>query len=272
MDAVLLYYSHLFEILKRNAPKKHYFCGMKITKEGFAVSGGAQIHYEVYGAGLPLVLLHGNSEDSRYFDRQIPFFAAHYTVVAIDSRAHGKSTRGDRPLDFRTMADDVLAVLDRLSITQAVLLGFSDGGNTALHVALAAPERVRALILVGANLFPKGLTRSAYAQVLAGYIGYTVGGLFSSRARAAAARWALMAFHPKLSPGDLAPLRLPTLVVAGEHDMIREAHTRLIASAIEGATLRIVPRADHFVAGKMPDVFNRTVAEFLTGAGSKGAG
>ncbi|MDR0730004.1 MAG: alpha/beta hydrolase [Prevotellaceae bacterium] len=236
---------------------------MKPTKEGFAVSNGAQIHYEVYGAGLPLALLHGNSEDSRYFDRQIPFFATHYTVVAIDSRAHGQSTRGDRPLDFHTMADDVVATLDHLSITQAALLGFSDGGNTALHVALTVPERVRALILAGANLFPKGMTRSAYAQVLAGYIGYRAGGLFSSCARAAAERWALMAFHPKLTPDDLAPLCIPILVIAGEHDMIRQTHTRLIASAIDNATLRIIPNAGHFIADKMPDLFNRTVEAFL---------
>ncbi|MDR1681190.1 MAG: alpha/beta hydrolase [Prevotellaceae bacterium] len=234
-----------------------------MTAKGFADSGGAQIHYTVCGAGFPLVLLHGNSEESRYFDRQIPFFAANYTVVAIDSRAHGLSTRGNRPLNFQTMAADVLAVLDRLSIAQAIILGFSDGGNTALHVAIMAPERVRALVLVGANLSPKGMTRRAYAQVLAGYIGYRAGGLVSSRARAAAERWALMVFHPKLTPCDLAPLRLPTLVIAGEHDMIRPSHTRLIAAAIDRATLQIIPHADHFVAGKMPDIFNRTVEAFL---------
>jgi pimeloyl-ACP methyl ester carboxylesterase len=236
---------------------------MNTTKEGFVDSQGAQIYYRVCGTGAPLVLLHGNSEDCRYFDRQTAFFAASRTVVLIDSRAHGQSTRGDRPPNFPTMAGDVLAVLDHLLIAQAAVAGFSDGGNTALHVALAAPERVAALVLVGANLFPMGLTRGAYMAVLAGYVGRAVGGLFSARRRAAAERWALMAFHPALAPDDLRPLRMPALVVAGEHDMIRTSHTRLIAASIEGATLRIIPGADHFLISKMPNRFNRIVADFL---------
>ncbi|MDR2362629.1 MAG: alpha/beta hydrolase [Prevotellaceae bacterium] len=245
---------------------------MKITREGFVISGGAQIHYVVYGSGYPLTLLHGNGEDSRYFERQIAFFATRYTVIAIDSRSHGQSTRGDCPLHFYTMAADVISVLDHLSIARTALLGFSDGGNTSLHIALTAPERVGALILAGANLFPKGLTWRAYMQVLAGYAVYRTGGLFLSRARAAAERWALMAFHPKLCAGDLISLRIPTLVMAGERDVIRQAHTRLIASSIDGAILRIIPRAGHFIADRSPGIFNQTVDDFLHHAVSGDAG
>ncbi|MDR3188830.1 MAG: alpha/beta hydrolase [Prevotellaceae bacterium] len=236
---------------------------------GFVQSNGAQIYYEVHGAATsgaaaPLVFLHGNGEDSRYFAPQVAHFAERYKVVTIDSRAHGQSTRGNGALSFAAMAGDVLATLNHLSIDRAAVVGFSDGGNAALHVALAAPERVQALVIIGANLFPRGMKAGAHLFITAGYAWRCLKGIFSKAARAARERWALMVFHPRLTADAISAIHAPTLVVAGEHDVIRESHTRLIASAIPAATLKIIPRADHFLTSKKPDVFNAIVEKFLT--------
>ena len=69
-----------------------------------AASHGATLYYEVTGQGHPLVLLHGNGEDSTYFEHQVPVFSQLYQVIAIDTRAHGRSTRGNAPLDFYLFA------------------------------------------------------------------------------------------------------------------------------------------------------------------------
>lgn len=84
-----------------------------------AASHGATLYYEVTGQGHPLVLLHGNGEDSTYFEHQVPVFSQLYQVIAIDTRAHGRSTHGNAPLDFYLFADDVIAVLDDLASKSA---------------------------------------------------------------------------------------------------------------------------------------------------------
>ncbi len=234
-----------------------------MTVTGFAAAHGAQIYYEVHGRGEPLVLLHGNSEDSRFFAHQIPFFKQRYKVIAIDSRAHGRSTRGPVPLDFYTMAGDVLAVLDNLGIDKAHLFGFSDGGNLALHVALTAPERVAALIVLGANLSPGGIKWWSQAGVVAVYGWLAMKSVFSKAAKTKKACWGLMVHQPKLTPADMAAVQAPTLVMAGDKDLVRDTHTRAIAAAIPHAELYIIVHADHFVAAKKPNVVNGLVERFL---------
>lgn len=109
-------------------------------------------HYIEKGSGVPLILLHGNGEDSSYFRHQIDPFSRHFRVIAIDTRGHGLTPRGDAPFTIRQFASDLLSFMDAHSIEKANLLGFSDGGNIAMVFALAHPERVGRLILNGANL------------------------------------------------------------------------------------------------------------------------
>jgi pimeloyl-ACP methyl ester carboxylesterase len=241
-----------------------------MNTSGFVPSNGAQIHYTTAGRGQALVLLHGNGEDAGYFAQQVPFFSPYYRVIAIDSRAHGRSTRGHGPLDFAVMASDVVAVLDALNITQAHVLGFSDGGNIALQLALTQPERLLSLTLVGANLHPAGMTRGTRLLVMANYVRLSAQAIFSPKARQGKEVWALMVFHPQWQVQDIAHLQVPTMVIAGEKDMIKASHTRAIARAIENARLYIILQADHFVAYKKPEVFNPLVAKFL--AEIKGTG
>lgn len=219
-------------------------------------------HYIEKGKGFPLILLHGNGEDCSYFEHQIEPFAQHFRVIAIDTRGHGQTPRGDAPFTIRQFAEDLLVFMNEHGIAKAHILGFSDGGNIAMVFALAHPERVEKLILNGANLDASGVKRKIQIPI---EIGYRIARLFakrSSKARLNAEMLGLMVNDPNVTPDELSQIQSPTLVIAGNNDMIKDSHTRLIAKSIPNSELAIIP-GSHFVANKNPQAFNETVLCFL---------
>lgn len=221
-----------------------------------------QLHYIDQGQGQPLILLHGNGESCNYFEHQIPFFSKNYRVIAIDTRGHGKSSRGEKPFTIKQFAEDLRSFMDEKGMEKAILLGFSDGGNIALTFALKYPDRVEKMVVDGANLFPSGV-KPLYQWPIE--IGYRIAKLFakkSEKAKQNAEMLGLMVNEPHIEPSELASLMMPVLVVAGNKDMIKESHTRLIYKSLPNAQLTIL-EGDHFVANKNPDAFNQVVAEFL---------
>ena len=214
------------------------------------------------GEGAPLVLLHGNGEDGSYFAHQLDYFARCRHVIALDTRGHGRSPRGTAPFTLEQFARDLEDFLDGRGLEQVELLGFSDGANIALLFALAHPERVRALVLNGGNLCPGGVRWQTQLPIC---LGWAITGLLSplgEKARHNHALLNLMVTQPRIDPAALSALTVPTLVVAGERDMIRRKHTELIAASIPGAQLAILP-GDHFVAAKNSGDFNAAVEAFL---------
>jgi len=177
----------------------------------------------------------------------------------VDTRGHGTSPRGTAPFTLDQFACDLEAFLDEQGIDEAILLGFSDGANIALLFALAHPDRVKALVLNGGNLFPEGLTEATRAADQAEYRKALAEG-----DERTLELLRLMMDEPHIDPSSLASLDMPCLVVAGTDDMIADEHTRLIADSIPGAQLAII-EGTHFVAAEDPAAFNRVVADFLTG-------
>ena len=219
-------------------------------------------NYIESGSGKPLILLHGNGEDLGYFEHQMEPFSRHFRVIAIDTRGHGKTSRGEAPFTIRQFADDLRGFMDAHGIGKACILGFSDGGNIAMVFAMKYPERVDRLVLDGANLDASGVKRRVQIPI---EIGYWIARAFAKRklgARKNAEMLGLMVNDPNVKPEELSRIQPPTLVVAGDRDMIKESHTRLIAAHIPGAEL-VILRGDHFIASKEPDAFNRTVLPFL---------
>ena len=219
-------------------------------------------HFVRRGDGPPLLLLHGNGEDGGYFVRQTEYFSRHYTVYALDTRGHGRSPRGAGPFTMARFAQDLLDFMDEQKLERAHLLGFSDGGNIALTFALLHPERVDRLVLNGANLDPGGVKPVIQIPIV---LGYRLASLFAGRspeARLHAEILGLMVNEPRIPPEALKELRLPVLVIAGTRDMIREAHTRMIAGALPDSRLVLIP-GDHFIAARNPEAFNQAVEAFL---------
>ena len=220
------------------------------------------INYIEKGSGEPLILLHGNGEDCSYFNGQLDAFARYFHVYALDTRGHGKTPRGTAPFTIRQFADDLLTFMYAHEIARAHLLGFSDGGNTAMIFAMQHPGRVMRLILYGANLDARGVKPGVQLPI---ELGYRFAKLFARRsaeARQHAELLGLMVNDPAVQPEELAGIQAPTLVVAGTRDMIKEQHTRQIAASIPSAQLVILD-GDHFVANKRPAAFNEAVLDFL---------
>ena len=223
-----------------------------------------QLHYIEQGQGQPLILLHGNGESCNYFDHQIPFFSKDYRVIAIDTRGHGQSPRGEKPFTIQQFAEDLHDFMDEKGMEKAILLGFSDGGNIALTFALKYPEKVDKMIIDGANLFPRGV-KPLYQWPIE--IGYRIAKLFSKKSEKAkqnAEMLGLMVNEPHIEPSELSRLSMPIMVVAGTNDMIKESHTRLIYNSLPNSQLAILD-GDHFVANKNSKAFNAMVRVFLSG-------
>lgn len=220
------------------------------------------LNYARQGAGPPLILLHGNGEDNSYFVNQMGAFSLHYTVYAVDTRGHGKSPRGDQPFTMAQFAEDLLEFLDNERIQKANILGFSDGANIALTFALAHQERVDRLILNGGNLDPKGVKPQVQIPIVMGYYAAALIAKVDRKAKLKAEILGLMVKEPHIKIEDLKKLYVPTLVIVGTRDMIKDSHTLAIARALPCGRLEMIV-GDHFVAAKNPDEFNEAVAAFL---------
>ncbi|MBQ2817636.1 MAG: alpha/beta hydrolase [Clostridia bacterium] len=220
-------------------------------------------HYYIEkGQGVPLILLHGNGENSSYFQGQIDEYSKLYHVYAIDTRGHGRTPRGSMPFTIRQFAFDLLGFMDKHQIKSAHLLGFSDGGNIAMVFALQNPNRVNRLILNGANLNPNGVKRTTQLPI---EIGYKIAKIFSGKyesAKTNSEMLGLMVNDPNIAPDELAGIKARTLVIAGTRNMIKAEHTKLIAASIPNAKLQFI-LGDHFIANKHPHEFNTAVLKFL---------
>lgn len=219
-----------------------------------------KLYFAEKGCGEPLILLHGNGEDGTYFKNQIEYFSKSYRVIAIDTRGHGKSPRGTAPFNLSQFADDLYDFMNEENIDSANLLGFSDGGNIAIIFALRYPERVKKLILNGANLYTGGVKATVQIPVV---IGYKIASFFKSeKAKRKSEILRLMVSDIGVKAEELSKIKIQTLVIVGKNDMIKESHTRLIFEALPNAQLAII-EGDHFIAAKNPDMFNKKVNEFL---------
>ena len=221
-----------------------------------------ELYYREAGSGEPFILLHGNGENSSYFEHQTEHFRDRYRVIALDTRGHGRSPRGGAPFTIEQFSCDLYDFMNKHGISGAVILGFSDGANIAMKFALKHPEMVKALILNGGNLDPAGVKRTTQLPI---ETGYKIAKRFAVRS-ADAARNAemlgLMVNEPNIKPQELRQITAPTLVICGTRDMIKQKHTELIANSLPNATLKII-EGTHFVANRNPAEFNRAVEEFL---------
>lgn len=220
------------------------------------------LYYQEKGNNEPFILLHGNGEDGSYFKNQINYFSDRYRVIALDTRGHGKSPRGTKPFTIEQFSCDLYDFMTNLEIPNAVILGFSDGANIAMKFAMKYPSKVKALILNGGNLNPKGVKRTIQIPI---EIGYKIAKQFASKspnAKQNAEMLGLMVNEPNIGLDELSKITVPTLVICGSRDMIKESHTKKIAENIPNSKLSII-KGNHFIANKRYIAFNREVEDFL---------
>ena len=193
---------------------------------------GGMLHYQQWGSGHPLILLHGNGEDLTIFNEAAQVLSERFCVYALDLPGHGRSHR-PQVLHYRHIAQAIRSFIRSLGLDKPYLYGFSDGGIIGLMLAIDSPHLLSKLVISGANLEPEGLRlftrmRTAVRCRLTG----------SEKAQ-------MMLSEPYISTQSLGSITVPTFVTAGQFDCIKPAHTRLIADSIPGSRLDIFPGQLH---------------------------
>ncbi|MET3897815.1 pimeloyl-ACP methyl ester carboxylesterase [Devosia sp. UYZn731] len=232
---------------------------------------GARIWHVSYGAGAPVILLHGGLGHSGNFAHQVPTLVeAGYRAVLIDSRGHGHSTRDGQPYSYDLMARDVLAVMDALKIERAPIVGWSDGACTGLAMSRMAPERVDGVLFFACNVDDSGTRPFEFTPM----IGNCIGRHQADYAALSATPDDFQAFsdavglmqgtQPNYSAADLAAIAVPVTVLQSEHDeFIKPEHAAYIAQTIPGAELVELNGVSHFAPLQRPELFNAAVLGFL---------
>jgi pimeloyl-ACP methyl ester carboxylesterase len=247
-------------------------------------SDGATIHFEIRGEGEPLFLLHGFFGASGDWARFLDGFGLGRRLILPDLRGHGHSTNPEKRFLHRRCAGDLLAIADQLEIDRFAAIGLSGGGNTLLHVATLAPDRVTAMVVASATThFPP--------QCRAWQRGFTLEmlgpeGAAAARARCVRGEEQLAALiecahrfaddHDDLSFTDekLAPITARTLVIAGDRDPLYPVEIAVaLYRGIRHASLWVVPGAGHVpVFGVHAPAFVRETNRFLDEKMDQGAG
>ncbi len=240
---------------------------MKPAKTGYIQIDTAKIYFEIYGKGERNVLLiHGNGESTACFGKQFEDWSREFTLIAMDSRGQGRSTFGRKKLTVAQIAADGFALLEALGVKKASVVGFSDGANAAMAMLMSDRDGIidRA-VLAGGNLNPRGVKEIYQVPIEMNFKLLARKAQRESAARRKLAVMSLMVREPNVKPEELKAINVPVLVLAGSRDMIKPAHTRLIAGSIPNATLKIVHGCDHFVFDKAADRVNSAVLDFLNG-------
>lgn len=190
------------------------------------------IYYEVFGEGDPIILIHGNSETHEIFDKLIENLRDKYKVYAIDSRCHGKS-EDTKEISYNLMRDDVISFIKKLHIEKPILYGFSDGAIIGLLVAIKESNLLSKLIISGANLNPQSLKKWVLILSKIVYF-FKKNKLFK-----------MMIDEPNIQISEINKIQVPTIVLAGEKDVVKYEHTKLIADNIPNSQIEIVKGENH---------------------------
>jgi pimeloyl-ACP methyl ester carboxylesterase len=229
------------------------------------VHDGVALYYEVYGTGEPLLLVHGNGGSIASLAAQIEYFRDRYQVIAMDSRDHGRSGDSDGPLTYEKMADDLAALLDHLEVDPVDVLGWSDGGIEALLLGMRYPEKVKRLVAMAPNLNPS--EDALYPETIA-LMHEAVDAISDEdrdtpEGRRAFKATEMMLEEPNIDVTELEAIEAPTLIMVGEHDVIRPEHAVDIYEHLPYGALKILRNATHTAPIDDPARFNRTVERFF---------
>lgn len=260
------------------------------------LTNGIQTHYEIQGSGPALVFVSGLGGSGGYWARQVERFAKALTVVTYDQRGAGKSDHPDETYSIQTLADDLQALIEGLELDRPVLIGHSTGGAIGQVLAAREPQllagmvlyaswpksdahfnwcfRMRRTLLEGTSLeeyvhgsalflYPPEHIRANAESLSPGLLASVA--TFPAREIVLRRIDAIMAHD---ATAQLSLIRIPTLVTCAEDDILTPPYqSRLLAEAISGALLHIVPRGGHSFAETETATFNSLVCEFLSGIG-----
>jgi len=242
--------------------------------------GTHKLAYADLGSGDPVIFMHGGLMDHQSWGNQLPF-AKSFRIILPDTRGHGRSGGANLPATYAAFVDDVIALMDSLGLARATLVGFSDGGCSALHAARLHPDRVTNLVLIGTpyslasyndgvvdrfhTISTEELEASA-SPILKEVLG-------KMRAHMTGAEWdaywerivkGLWVSEPDFALSDFAGMRVRTLILHGENERsISRQNSEDLAATIPDCELVYVPGTSHPAAQENPNFVNDAISRFL---------
>ena len=241
------------------------------ASSGMAPVNGIAMYYATYGAGDPVLLIHGGLGNADIWSAQVADLMRDHLVIVADSRGHGRSTRTAEPFGYDLMASDYLALLDFLKIDKVDLVGWSDGGIIGIDIAMSHPARLKHLFAQAANITTDGVDPGVgNDKVFGAYIAWMgedyarlspTPDQYDAFVAQISEMWAT---QPNWTDAQVAAITVPTAVVAGEHDeAILRPHTEHIAAVIPDAKLVILPGVSHFAMLQAPDEYTAAVRALI---------
>ncbi len=253
-------------------------------KGNYAEVNGLKLYYEIHGSGSPLVLLHGGgSTVASNYGHILPLLSKTHKVIAIELQAHGHTADRVQPLSFEQDADDVAALLKKLSIAKADIMGFSTGGTTAIQLSIRHPEVVNKLILASAIYSREGMfpgffeymknakfedmpqpLKDAYLKAMPG----NTKGLLTMFNRDVER----MNNFKDISEEAVKSIKVPALIINGDKEAVQAAHAMKLSQLLPNARLAILPSGHGDYIGeigapdkssKMPEATVMMIEEFL---------
>lgn len=234
-----------------------------------------EMYYEIYGTGHPLLLVHGNNGSMRGFYNQVKEFSKYFQVIAVDSRAQGKSTDSPQEISYSLMASDCAVLLDSLGIDSVYFYGHSDGAIVGLELAYSHPDKVEKMVLGSGNflcdttaLFPYALNEVKswdYSKINTTsdrLIYYTSKSRKEDSIKFEKLK-VLLLKYPNFTREQLAEIKTPALILAADHDLIKDEHTLALYHALPNSQLCIVPGTTHILREEKPELVNLIVSDFF---------
>lgn len=207
---------------------------------------GAELYCRMTGAGTPVLLLHGYGQTNRIFEQLEWYLAQNHHVILLDSRGHGRSSLGDKPLTISLMAADTTEVIRQLEIEPVSVIGFSDGGNIAMQIASENPACLKSIVAISGNARPEGLKLyfKWLIKIWRGLLKTLL--IFRIIPRTVMEMTSLLLHQPQISNATLRQINIPTLLIYGSHDLITRWHIAEIGGNIQGSKTKIIPYTWHF--------------------------
>ena len=230
------------------------------AQKGYAPVNGVEVYYEVHGSGgpssTPLVLLHGGgSTFETSFGEILPGLARTRRVIVYDRQGHGRTADVDRPFSFRQSAEDAVVLLRQLGVQRADFMGFSNGGQIAIQIALSHPEVVRKLVIESAMFSREGADPAFWTGFDHARLEDMPRELREAYLRVAPRPGDLPTLFQKSvdqmkrfegwTPEQIRSIRSPTLVLVGDRDVVRPEHAVALYRLLPSSQLAILPDTDH---------------------------
>jgi pimeloyl-ACP methyl ester carboxylesterase len=233
---------------------------------------GLHLYYEIAGEGAPLLILHGGLSASPAWPSAVEFFRKNHRIIAPVQMGHGRTADNmSRRMDYHDMAEDTVELLRRLGVTRVDVIGFSDGGDVALDLAIHHPDLIGKAAVSGANrspdkpALPANVFKPEDAPALReAYVAVSPDGPdhYVTFFHRVTDMWAT---QPNFTDAELRGIKAHFLVIAGDHDAFSPEATVELWRLIPQAQLWIIPDATHLVPFTKPEIFNAGVERFLQG-------